>query len=149
MIWHDRCAEDRQVDTVLGTPSPASRQTVVGRGDAPFRGTAQAGEQLVSRSRTEPRSLAARLKTAAGGAHLTALNDALARADAAALQTILGEIARSRSMSHLARDTGASRASLYRSLSADGDPRLSTMLRVLSSLGLRLVAKAEHDLSEP
>lgn len=52
---------------------------------------------------------------------------------------VLGDVARARqSMSQLARDTGLSREGLRKALSAEGDPRLSTLMAVLGALGLRL-----------
>jgi probable addiction module antidote protein len=41
-------------------------------------------------------------------------------------------------MSQVARDAGLSRAGLHKALSAEGDPRLSTLLKVLRALGLRV-----------
>lgn len=52
----------------------------------------------------------------------------------------LGDIARARGMAQLARDTGLAREALYRSLSRDGNPSLSTLLKVTQALGLRLTA---------
>lgn len=50
----------------------------------------------------------------------------------------IGEVARARGMMQLARDTGLSRESLYRALSADGNPSFATVLKVLRALGLQL-----------
>ncbi|MDR1997129.1 MAG: putative addiction module antidote protein [Candidatus Margulisbacteria bacterium] len=50
----------------------------------------------------------------------------------------LGNAARARGMLNTARKTGLNRAGLYRALSKDGDPRLSTLTKVVSSLGFRL-----------
>jgi probable addiction module antidote protein len=69
------------------------------------------------------------------------LNQALASGDAATIMDTLGGIARDRGMSQVARDTGLARESLYRSLDAGGNPEFSTILKVLSSLGLHLEAK--------
>jgi probable addiction module antidote protein len=52
----------------------------------------------------------------------------------------LGVAARARGMSRIARETGLSRESLYRALSAQGNPELGTVLRVMKALGLRLSA---------
>ena len=49
---------------------------------------------------------------------------------------------RERGMSQVARETGLARESLYRSLDAAGNPEFATVLKVLSSIGLRLEAKA-------
>ncbi len=46
-------------------------------------------------------------------------------------------------MKALAEETGLSRESLYRALSEDGNPGLSTVIKVLHAFGLRLEAKAE------
>ena len=45
-------------------------------------------------------------------------------------------------MTQVARDAGLSRDSLYRALSADGNPSLATVLKVIRALGLRLHAEA-------
>ena len=50
----------------------------------------------------------------------------------------LGDIARARGMSQLARDTGLAREGLYKALSAQGNPEFSTILKVTRALGLRL-----------
>ena len=58
--------------------------------------------------------------------------------DAALFSKALGDIARSRGMMQLARDTGISREGLYKALGEQGNPSLSTVLKVLHALGLRL-----------
>jgi probable addiction module antidote protein len=60
--------------------------------------------------------------------------------DPALVTHALGVAARARGMSQIARDTGLSRESLYRALSADGNPELATVLKVLKALGVRLSA---------
>jgi probable addiction module antidote protein len=50
----------------------------------------------------------------------------------------LGDVARAVGMSQIAKDTGLTRAGLYKALSEDGDPRLTTLLGVLKSLGLTI-----------
>jgi probable addiction module antidote protein len=54
----------------------------------------------------------------------------------------LGVIARARSMSQLAKDTGLSRESLYKALSSEGNPSFATILKVTQALGLQLHATA-------
>ena len=54
--------------------------------------------------------------------------------------TALGNIARAKGMSELARKTGLGRESLYRALSPDGNPEFGTVLKVVRALGLRLHA---------
>jgi probable addiction module antidote protein len=60
--------------------------------------------------------------------------------DAAGIARALGDIARAKGMTQVAKDTGLSRESLYRALSAEGNPSLGTALKVISALGLRLHA---------
>jgi probable addiction module antidote protein len=50
----------------------------------------------------------------------------------------LGDIARAKGMAALARETGLGRESLYKALSADGNPQLSTILKVAKALGLEI-----------
>ena len=62
--------------------------------------------------------------------------------DAAGIARALGDIARAKGMSQVARDAGLSRESLYRALSADGNPSFATVLKVAKALGVRLHALA-------
>jgi probable addiction module antidote protein len=50
----------------------------------------------------------------------------------------LGDIARSKGMTHIARETGLGRESLYKALSIEGNPEFATVIKVIRSLGLRL-----------
>ena len=70
------------------------------------------------------------------------LEAALEENDAALLAAALGDIARAKGMSQIALDTGLGRESLYKSLSADGNPELATVLKVIHALGLQLHASA-------
>ena len=63
--------------------------------------------------------------------------------DAALIAKALGDIARARGMTKVASDTGLSRESLYKALSIDGNPSLSTILKVMKSLGLELHASSK------
>lgn len=54
------------------------------------------------------------------------------------LAQVLGDVARSVGMSRIARDAGLSREGLYKALSAEGNPSLRTVLKVLRALGLRI-----------
>lgn len=74
-----------------------------------------------------------------------AINQALAVADPMSFVDALGGIARARGMSQVAKETGLSRESLYRSLGSGGNPEFATVLKVISALGLRLEAR-EHRL---
>lgn len=62
--------------------------------------------------------------------------------DAAGIARALGDIARARGMSQVARDAGLSRESLYKALSENGNPSFATILKVACALGLRLHAEA-------
>jgi probable addiction module antidote protein len=68
------------------------------------------------------------------------LTDALESDDPTFVADALGVVARARGMSEVARKAGVSRESLYRALSADGNPEFATILRVVHALGLRLSA---------
>jgi probable addiction module antidote protein len=61
--------------------------------------------------------------------------------DAAGIARALGDIARAKGMSQVAKDAGLSRESLYRALSAEGNPSFSTVLKVAKALGVRLHAQ--------
>ncbi|MBN1834564.1 MAG: putative addiction module antidote protein [Spirochaetales bacterium] len=65
-----------------------------------------------------------------------------AQGDAAFIAKALGDIARARGMSQVARDAGLSRESLYKALSGERNPDFNTILRVIAALGLRLHAEA-------
>ncbi|WP_347554759.1 addiction module antidote protein [Robbsia sp. KACC 23696] len=58
--------------------------------------------------------------------------------DAAFIARAVGDVARARGMSYIARDAGLSRESLYKALSGERSPDFATMLKVLRALGLRL-----------
>jgi probable addiction module antidote protein len=66
------------------------------------------------------------------------LNAALEDGDPAVIAAVIGDIARARGMSDVSRVTGLGRASLYKALSANGNPELATILKVVKALGLRL-----------
>ena len=62
--------------------------------------------------------------------------------DAAGIARALGNIARAKGMTQVAKDAGLSRESLYRALSGDGNPSFSTVLKVARALGVKLHAAA-------
>lgn len=66
------------------------------------------------------------------------LNAALEGGDPALLQAALGDVAKARGMSSVARETGVSRESLYKSLSSAGNPSFQTILKVSKALGLQM-----------
>jgi probable addiction module antidote protein len=64
--------------------------------------------------------------------------------DASFVAKALGDIARARGMTQVARDAGLSRDSLYKALSGERTPGFDTILKVVSALGLRLHAEAQR-----
>jgi probable addiction module antidote protein len=68
------------------------------------------------------------------------LQAALEDGDAAMIVHALGNIARARGMSQIARKTGLRRESLYKALSPEGNPEFSTVLKVIQALGIELHA---------
>jgi probable addiction module antidote protein len=62
--------------------------------------------------------------------------------DAAFIAKALGDIARAKGMTQVARDAGLSRESLYKALSGDRSPAFDTILKVINALGLKLHAEA-------
>jgi len=62
--------------------------------------------------------------------------------DAAFIAKGLGDIARARGMSQVAKDAGLSRESLYKALSGERSPDFATILKVTRALGVRLHATA-------
>jgi len=67
-----------------------------------------------------------------------------ANGDAAFIAKALGDIARAKGMSQVARDAGLSRESLYKALSGERTPGFDTILKVMGALGLKLHAEAVH-----
>lgn len=64
--------------------------------------------------------------------------------DPAVITMTLGDIARSKGMAAVAKELGVTREALYKALSADGDPRLSTLLEVMKALGLHLTVARDQ-----
>lgn len=67
-----------------------------------------------------------------------------ANGDATFIAKALGDIARAKGMSQVARDAGLSRESLYKALSGERNPGFDTILKVVSALGMKLHAEAVH-----
>jgi probable addiction module antidote protein len=65
-----------------------------------------------------------------------------ANGDAAFIAKALGDIARAKGMTQLARDAGLSRESLYKALSGERSPGFDTIIKVIDALGIKLHAKA-------
>lgn len=69
------------------------------------------------------------------------LSEVLADGDQEELLDAIGNIARARGMSEIAKSAGLGRESLYKAFSPGAQPRFDTVLRVLRALGLELEAK--------
>lgn len=66
------------------------------------------------------------------------LEEAMEANDPAFIAYALGQVARARGMAEIAKEAGLSRESLYKALSAGGNPEFGTVLKVLHALGLKL-----------
>jgi probable addiction module antidote protein len=73
------------------------------------------------------------------------LEAALEEGDAGLVAAALGDIARAKGMTEIARESGLGRESLYKALSVDGNPTFSTILKVIAALGLKLQATPRHE----
>jgi len=68
------------------------------------------------------------------------LTAALETGDAAFIADAIGVVARAKGMAEVAKQTGLGRESLYKALSAEGNPEFATILKVIRALGLKLTA---------
>jgi len=73
------------------------------------------------------------------------LEAAFEEGDPALIAAALGDIARAKGMTQVARETGLGRESLYKALSVQGNPEFATILKVVQALGLRLHAGSAND----
>ncbi len=100
------------------------------------------GAKKSSRTKTTPYDVSEHLRSPDEmAAYLDAWLDE-APDDAAGIAGALGNIARAKGMSQVAKDAGLSRESLYRALSAEGNPSFATVLKVAKALGVKLHAEA-------
>ena len=67
-----------------------------------------------------------------------------ANGDTTVIARAIGDIARAKGMTKVARDAGLSRESLYKALSGDRSPEFSTIIKVIGALGLKLHAVPAH-----
>ena len=68
------------------------------------------------------------------------LNEALATGDSALITAAIGDVARAKGMTAVAKETGMAREHLYKALSADGHPEFATVMKSLNALGIHLQA---------
>ena len=66
------------------------------------------------------------------------LSIALEDGDTKAIQLVLRDIAKAQGMSELARKTNLNRESLYKSLSAEGNPSFASIMKIMDALGLKI-----------
>ena len=66
------------------------------------------------------------------------LNAVIDEDDFTVLMSAIGDVARAKGMTQVARETGLGRESLYKSLSSQGNPEFATVQKVLKSLGMQL-----------
>ncbi len=64
--------------------------------------------------------------------------------DPGLIAAALGDVARARNVSQLARDTGMSREGLYKALSGNGNPSFATIMKIAHALGLRMAFQPTH-----
>ena len=95
---------------------------------------------MVAALKTRPFDMANRCGDAADVAQY--MRQVMEDGDPALLGAALGGVARARGMSKLAKDTGLSRESLYRSLSGERAPSTDTLFKVMKALGLKLTIVA-------
>ena len=101
----------------------------------------RAATKAAPKTKTVPYDVSEQLRTPA---EMAAYLDAwLAEApdDAAGIARALGDIARAKGMTQVARDAGLSRESLYKALGENGNPSFATVLKVARALGVRLHAQ--------
>jgi probable addiction module antidote protein len=67
--------------------------------------------------------------------------EAFETGDVAFIANALGVVARARGMTEVAREAGVTREALYKALTSEGDPRLTTLLGVARALGVKLTVK--------
>ena len=104
--------------------------------------TAKGTVKKAAATKTMPYDVAAQLRTPEEmAAYLDAWLEE-APDDAAGIARALGDIARAKGMTQVAKEAGLSRESLYRALSADGNPSFATVLKVARALGMKLHAEA-------
>ena len=102
---------------------------------------AKAKESATARTKTVAYDVAAQLRTPEEmAAYLDAWLEE-APEDAAGIARALGDIARAKGMSQVARDAGLSRESLYKALGENGNPSFATVLKVARALGVKFHAQ--------
>ncbi len=99
-------------------------------------------KEKAKRTKTMPYDVASQLRTANERAAYLDAWLAEAPDDAAGIARALGDIARAKGMTRVAKDAGMSRESLYKALGGEGNPSFATVLKVARALGLTFHARA-------
>jgi probable addiction module antidote protein len=68
------------------------------------------------------------------------LEAAIEEGDPKLIAAAMGDVARAKGITEIARKTGLGRESLYKALSAEGNPKFTTVIKVLRAFGLKLHA---------
>lgn len=92
----------------------------------------------MSRTKTRPWGVEEHLENAEDMAAY--LEAALEEGDPALIVAAIGDMARAKGITQIARETGLGRESLCRALSPEGNPEFATVLKVMRALGLKLHA---------
>ena len=98
----------------------------------------------MTKTATTPYEVAEHLRTPEEMAAYLEASIEEANGDASFIAKALGDIARAKGMSQVARDAGLSRESLYKALSGERSPGFDTILKVVNALGLKLHAEPAH-----
>ena len=96
----------------------------------------------MSKTVTTPYDVAEYLRTSEEMAAYLEASFEGADGDATFVAKALGDIARAKGMTQVARDAGLSRESLYKALSGDRSPAFDTILKVIRALGLKLTVES-------
>ena len=106
--------------------------------DRVFYGKIEFIRSLVSYEGRDADSLEAAFREAVEEYLVSSFEDAAELGDPRIITNALGVVARAKGMTQMARDADLSRTALYRALSEEGRPELSTIFKVMQALGLRL-----------
>jgi len=96
----------------------------------------------MAKTKTKPYDVAEYLETEEDMAAY--IQAAFEEGDAAIVVQALGNVARARGMTEIARKTGLGRESLYKALSPEGNPEFATVLKVVAALGIKLNVESLH-----
>ena len=75
------------------------------------------------------------------GSMVAYLEAALDDGEPGVIAAALGDIARAKGMTQVAKDTGLGRESLYKALAPGANPEFATILKVVQALGMSLHAR--------